>query len=97
VRFPRSGGPYVFAQRVLGVEAAFAVGWLVAFASLAAAAVFALGFARFAVPIAGSTFAATGSRSPDGRRQPRAEVPWRWVRWRVRAAARARAGTPSPR
>lgn len=48
-RFPRSGGPYAFAQRVFSVRAAFAVGWLVWFASLAAAAVFALGFAEFAL------------------------------------------------
>jgi len=48
-RFPRSGGPYAFAQRVFSVQAAFAVGWLVWFASLAAAAVFALGFAEFAL------------------------------------------------
>jgi basic amino acid/polyamine antiporter, APA family len=48
VRFPRSGGAYAFAQRVFSVDAAFAVGWLVYFASLAATAVFALGFAEFA-------------------------------------------------
>jgi len=48
-RFPRSGGFYAFAQRVFSVQAAFAVGWLVWFASLAAAAVFALGFAEFAL------------------------------------------------
>ncbi len=48
-RFPRSGGPYAFAQQVFSVRAAFAVGWLVWFASLAAAAVFALGFAEFAL------------------------------------------------
>ena len=46
-RFPRSGGPYAFAQQVFSVQAAFAVGWLVWFASLAAAAVFSLGFAEF--------------------------------------------------
>ena len=51
-RFPRSGGPYAFAQRVFSVQAAFAVGWLVWFASLAAAAVFALGFAEFALAAA---------------------------------------------
>ena len=63
-RFPRSGGPYVFAQRVLGVEAAFAVGWLVAFASLAAAAVFAEGFAGFAVPILVSAAGTLGFAPP---------------------------------
>lgn len=73
-RFPRSGGPYVFAQRVLGVEAAFAVGWLVAFASLAAAAVYALGFARFAVPIAASAAGALGIALPGWTSAPAAEV-----------------------
>jgi amino acid transporter len=73
-RFPRSGGPYVFAQRVLGVEAAFAVGWLVAFASLAAAAVFALGFARFAVPILASAAGALGIALPGWATAPAAEV-----------------------
>ncbi len=73
-RFPRSGGPYVFAQRVLGVEAAFAVGWLVAFASLAAAAVFALGFARFAVPILAATVGALGLPLPAWATGNAAEV-----------------------
>jgi len=44
-RFPRSGGPYLFAQRVLGLESAFLVGWLVLFGALLATALFALGFA----------------------------------------------------
>ena len=48
-RFPRSGGAYEFAKQVFSVDAAFAVGWLVWFASLAASAVFALGFAEFAL------------------------------------------------
>lgn len=51
-RFPRSGGAYLFAQRVLGLESAFAVGWLALFGSLAAAAVFALGFASLALTAA---------------------------------------------
>jgi len=64
-RFPRSGGPYAFAQRVLSVRAAFAVGWLVWFASLAAAAVFALGFAEFALAALGEGLRGlTGSAPP---------------------------------
>jgi basic amino acid/polyamine antiporter, APA family len=51
-RFPRSGGPYAFALQVFSIQTAFAVGWLVWFASLAAAAVFALGFAEFALAAA---------------------------------------------
>ncbi len=64
VRFPRSGGPYLFAQQTLGVEAAFAVGWLVAFASMAAAAVFALGFARFAVAVIVALVSAAAATPP---------------------------------
>ncbi len=73
-RFPRSGGAYVFAQRVLGVEAAFAVGWLLALGSLAAAAVFALGFARFAVPIVASAADALGIALPGWTTAVAAEV-----------------------
>ncbi|MFN2323707.1 MAG: hypothetical protein ABR510_12205, partial [Trueperaceae bacterium] len=69
-----SGGPYVFAQRVLGVEAAFTVGWLVALGSLAAAAVFALGFARFAVPMVASAALALGIPLPEWTSALAAEV-----------------------
>ena len=37
VRFPESGGAYTYARKVLTVEAAFAVGWVVWFASVVAA------------------------------------------------------------
>ncbi len=47
-RFPFSGGTYVFAKRVLSLEAAFIVGWVVWFASIAASALYAVGFASFA-------------------------------------------------
>lgn len=47
--FPQSGGSYVFAKRVLSVGAAFAVGWVVWFASIVAAALYAAGFAAYAL------------------------------------------------
>ena len=47
-KFPQSGGTYTFAKKVLSVEAAFVVGWVVWFASIVAAALYALGFAEFA-------------------------------------------------
>ncbi len=47
--FPESGGTYTFAKKVLNVRVAFAVGWVVWFASLVAAVLYALGFARFLV------------------------------------------------
>jgi len=47
-RFPLSGGTYVFAKKVLSLDAAFVVGWVVWFASIAASALYAVGFASFA-------------------------------------------------
>ncbi|MEO6872349.1 MAG: amino acid permease, partial [Chthoniobacterales bacterium] len=40
--FPESGGTYTFAKKVLNVRIAFAVGWVVWFASLIAAVLYAL-------------------------------------------------------
>jgi len=47
--FPESGGTYTFAKKVLSVQAAFGVGWVVWFASIAAAVLYAVGFASYAV------------------------------------------------
>lgn len=47
-RFPESGGTYTFARRVLSVEAAFVVGWVVWFASIVAGVLYAIGFGAFA-------------------------------------------------
>jgi hypothetical protein len=47
-KFPQSGGTYTFAKKVLSVEAAFTVGWVVWFASIVAAVLYAVGFAQFA-------------------------------------------------
>ena len=46
---PRSGGTYAFAKRALPIGPAFCVGWIVWFASIVAAALYALGFAAFVV------------------------------------------------
>ncbi len=48
-KFPYSGGTYTFAKMVLSVEAAFSVGWVVWFASIVAAVLYAFGFAEFAL------------------------------------------------
>ncbi len=50
-KFPESGGTYTFARKVVSVEAAFSVGWVVWFASIVAAVLYALGFAHFASAI----------------------------------------------
>ena len=47
--FPESGGTYTFAKKIGSVEAAFAVGWVIWFASIVAAVLYAIGFASFAV------------------------------------------------
>ncbi len=47
-RFPQSGGTYTYAKRVLPIEAAFVVGWVVWFASIVAGVLYAIGFAVFA-------------------------------------------------
>jgi basic amino acid/polyamine antiporter, APA family len=51
--FPESGGAYTFAKKVLSVRAAFAVGWILWFAYIVAAVLYALGFAAFTVILIG--------------------------------------------
>jgi amino acid transporter len=48
-RFPEQGGTYAFARKVLSIEAAFTVGWVVWFASIVAATLYAFGFGAFAL------------------------------------------------
>ena len=71
-RFPESGGTYTYAKRVLSIEVAFVVGWVVWFASIVAGVLYALGFAAFTVegllrllP----EFGASGAWLGDGRAQ----------------------------
>lgn len=45
---PQSGGAYTFAKKALTVNVAFGVGWVVWFASIVAAVLYALGFGAFA-------------------------------------------------
>ncbi len=47
-QFPESGGTYSFAKKVLSIEAAFTVGWVVWFASIVAGVLYAFGFGVFA-------------------------------------------------
>ena len=46
---PQSGGTYTYAKKALSLQVAFGVGWIVWFASLVAAVLYALGFGTFAV------------------------------------------------
>lgn len=59
-KFPESGGTYTFARKVLSVESAFTVGWVVWFASIVAAVLYALGFASFAIIFATEICMAAG-------------------------------------
>ncbi|MEX0945692.1 MAG: amino acid permease [Balneolaceae bacterium] len=45
---PQNGGTYTYAKKALTVQVAFGVGWVVWFASIVAAVLYALGFAAFA-------------------------------------------------
>ncbi len=63
-RFPESGGTYTYARKVLTVEAAFAVGWVVWFASVVAAVLYALGFAVFLIPVLEQLVRAAGGTPP---------------------------------
>ena len=62
--FPQSGGSYNFAKMVLSVRAAFAVGWVVWFASIVAGVLYALGFAVYAVLIVREIYAELGKDAP---------------------------------
>ena len=63
-RFPQSGGTYAYARKVLNVEAAFATGWVVWFASVVAAVLYAMGFAVFLVPFLELAVRVVGSEPP---------------------------------
>ncbi len=58
--FPESGGAYTFAKKVLSVRAAFAVGWVLWFAYIVAAVLYAMGFASFFVVLLGGACDALG-------------------------------------
>ncbi len=63
--FPQSGGTYLFSKKVLSVEAAFTIGWVVWLASILAAMLYALGFAYFALVVVAEIYSATGGTLPN--------------------------------
>ena len=63
-KFPESGGTYTFSRKVLSVEAAFTVGWVVWFASIVAAVLYSLGFAHFAIVMISDLCSAAGVEVP---------------------------------
>lgn len=64
-KFPESGGTYAFSKKVLSVEAAFTVGWVVWFASIIAAVLYALGFAHFALLMTSDLWRVLRADAPD--------------------------------
>ena len=64
-KFPESGGTYTFSKKVLSVEAAFMVGWIVWFASIVAAVLYATGFAYFALVMISDLWRATQGHAPE--------------------------------
>lgn len=69
--FPESGGAYVFAKKILSVRAAFAVGWVLWFAYIVGAVLYALGFAEYGTALLADALRAAGLASPawlGGRR-----------------------------
>lgn len=63
-KFPESGGTYTFSKKVLSVEAAFMVGWVVWFASIVAAVLYAIGFAFFSMIMVSDLWIAAQGHSP---------------------------------
>ncbi len=64
-KFPESGGTYAFSKKVLPVEAAAAVGWVVWFASIVAAVLYAIGFAYFTTLMISDLWNAARGDAPD--------------------------------
>lgn len=74
-KFPESGGTYAFSRKVLSIEAAFAVGWIVWFASIVAAMLYAVGFGYFSVLLLRECIDALGYAVPGWVIDQRL-VPW---------------------
>lgn len=71
-KFPQSGGIYAFAKRVLSIEAAFTVGWVVWLASIAAAVLYALGCGEFGKLVIGGLWNSMAGSSPGWLASPQA-------------------------
>lgn len=62
--FPESGGAYTFAKKVLAVRSAFAVGWVLWFAYIVAAVLYAMGFAEYGLAAASELWVGAGGEPP---------------------------------
>ena len=73
-KFPESGGTYTYSKKVLSVEAAFIVGWVVWFASIVAAVLYALGFSYFALKLVDNLWREFSANVPTWLTDPRMET-----------------------
>lgn len=64
-RFPESGGTYSFAKKVMAIETAFVIGWIVWFASIVAGVLYAFGFGAFLVLAVDTIWQSRTGGSPD--------------------------------
>ncbi len=64
--FPENGGQYVYARRTFSVRASFGVGWIMVFAHVVAAVLYALGFAAYALVAVDPLFPLVGSSMGAG-------------------------------
>ena len=72
-RFPENGGTYAYAKKVLSVRSAFATGWVLWFAHIVTAVLYALGFATFSAIALVEVLAQAGIDAPawvTGRHVP---------------------------
>ncbi len=62
--FPENGGAYTFTKKLLNVRAAFGMGWIVFFASIAAGVLYALGFSAYALEAIAELLRVSGREVP---------------------------------
>jgi basic amino acid/polyamine antiporter, APA family len=72
--FPESGGTYAFAKKVFSIRSAFAVGWIIWFASIVAGVLYARGFGAFAVLFLSRILRITVGEAPSSITGARAET-----------------------
>jgi APA family basic amino acid/polyamine antiporter len=63
--FPESGGTYAYAKKVLSIRSAFAIGWIIWFASIIASVLYAMGFGAFAVLFVDRAWSSLAGRTPS--------------------------------
>lgn len=74
--FPENGGAYRYAKKVFSVRAAFGVGWVLAFAFISAAGLYAIGFAAYFVEGMYRVFTQIGIHLPEWTRSGTTQTVW---------------------